>query len=93
MTDCSLRRRHAANTHLSAPEFIHVATSFALPRCRGGDRGRFVDPHRPGHFTGAKPHIVFVTGDCEYRSEITMPLVAEILEKKHGMQLAPCATP
>ena len=29
-----------------------------------------------------KPHVVFVTGDCEYRSEITMPLIAKILEAK-----------
>lgn len=33
-----------------------------------------------------KPHIVFVTGDCEYRSEITMPMIAKILEAKHGMK-------
>lgn len=28
------------------------------------------------------PHIVFVTGDDEYRSEITMPMIAKILEKQ-----------
>lgn len=32
------------------------------------------------------PHVVFVTGDDEYRSEITMPMIAAILEKKHGMR-------
>jgi type 1 glutamine amidotransferase len=32
------------------------------------------------------PHVVFVTGDDEYRSEITMPMVAAILEKAHGMK-------
>jgi uncharacterized protein len=32
------------------------------------------------------PHIVFVTGDDEYRSEITMPMIAEILEKVHGFR-------
>ena len=31
------------------------------------------------------PHIVFVTGDCEYRSEESMPMLAKILEKHHGM--------
>lgn len=36
------------------------------------------------------PHVVFVTGDCEYRSEITMPLVAKILEKQHGMRISIC---
>ena len=29
------------------------------------------------------PHVVFVTGDDEYRSEITMPMLAAILEKSH----------
>ena len=28
------------------------------------------------------PHIVFVTGDDEYRSEITMPFIAQLLERK-----------
>jgi type 1 glutamine amidotransferase len=32
------------------------------------------------------PHIVFVTGDDEYRSEITMPMLAAILEKAHGFK-------
>ena len=32
------------------------------------------------------PHVVFVTGDDEYRSEITMPMIAAILEKKYGMR-------
>jgi len=29
-----------------------------------------------------KPHVVFVTGDDEYRSEITMPFIAELLERQ-----------
>jgi type 1 glutamine amidotransferase len=33
-----------------------------------------------------RPHIVFVTGDDEYRSEITMPMIAAILEKAHGFR-------
>jgi len=38
--------------------------------------------------TAAKrvPHVVFVTGDCEYRSEISMPMIARILEAKHNMK-------
>lgn len=31
-------------------------------------------------------HVVFVTGDDEYRSEITMPMIAAILEKRHGLR-------
>ncbi len=34
--------------------------------------------------SAAKPHVVFVTGDDEYRSEATMPMIAEILEERHG---------
>ena len=33
-----------------------------------------------------RPHVVFVAGDHEYRSEITMPLMAGILEKHHGFR-------
>jgi type 1 glutamine amidotransferase len=32
------------------------------------------------------PHVVFVTGDCEYRSEVSMPMIARILEARHGMK-------
>ena len=35
---------------------------------------------------GRVPHVVFVTGDDEYRSEITMPMIAEILEARHGIK-------
>ena len=40
-------------------------------------------------FTGfpqARPHVVFVTGDHEYSSEETMPIVAAELEKRYGMR-------
>lgn len=32
------------------------------------------------------PHVVFVTGDDEYRSEISMPMIAAILETRHGLK-------
>ena len=35
---------------------------------------------------GRAPHVVFVTGDDEYRSEITMPMIAAILAKDYGMR-------
>jgi type 1 glutamine amidotransferase len=38
----------------------------------------------------SQPYIVFVTGDCEYRSEISMPMLASILEKHHGMKCTVC---
>ena len=34
----------------------------------------------------AQKHVVFVTGDDEYRSEYSMPMIARILEAKHGMR-------
>jgi len=34
----------------------------------------------------AAQHVVFVTGDDEYRSEYSMPMIARILEAKHGMR-------
>jgi type 1 glutamine amidotransferase len=34
----------------------------------------------------SRPHVVFVTGDDEYRSEITMPMIAAILETHHGVR-------
>jgi len=37
-----------------------------------------------------QPHVVFVTGDCEYRSEISMPMIAKILEVRHGLRCTVC---
>ena len=34
-----------------------------------------------------KPMVVFVTGDHEYSSEATMPLLAKELEQHYGMQV------
>ncbi|MPZ17959.1 MAG: hypothetical protein GEV06_08615 [Luteitalea sp.] len=34
----------------------------------------------------ARPHVAFVTGDDEYRSEVTMPMIAKILSDEHGMR-------
>lgn len=36
--------------------------------------------------SGDAPHVVFVTGDDEYRSEVTMPMIAKILEASHGFR-------
>ncbi|MFZ5832142.1 MAG: ThuA domain-containing protein [Planctomycetota bacterium] len=37
-----------------------------------------------------KPHVVFVVGDHEYRSELTMPELAKELESKYGMRTTLC---
>jgi len=40
--------------------------------------------------TAGKPHLVFVTGDEEYRSEETMPMLARILHRDHGFTVSVC---
>ncbi len=44
------------------------------------------------HLAGAteQPHVVFVTGDEEYRSEETMPMLAEILNRDFGFTVTVC---
>jgi type 1 glutamine amidotransferase len=39
---------------------------------------------------GKPPHVVFVTGDEEYRSEESMPLVARILKDQHNFRVTVC---
>lgn len=39
-----------------------------------------------GPCAAGKPHVVFVTGDDEYKSEMTMPALAKVLESKYGMR-------
>jgi type 1 glutamine amidotransferase len=36
------------------------------------------------------PHVVFVTGDEEYRSEESMPMLAKILHRDHGFKVTVC---
>lgn len=36
------------------------------------------------------PHIVFVTGDEEYRSEESMPMLARILKREYGFRVTVC---
>lgn len=44
----------------------------------------------PDSAASKQPHVVFVTGDCEYRSEVSMPMIAKILETRHGMKCTVC---
>ncbi|QQS47099.1 MAG: ThuA domain-containing protein [Acidobacteriota bacterium] len=41
-----------------------------------------------GEASQLRPHVVFVTGDHEYSSEETMPIIAAELEKNYGMDVA-----
>ncbi|OJW20226.1 MAG: hypothetical protein BGO49_04785 [Planctomycetales bacterium 71-10] len=36
------------------------------------------------------PHVVFITGDEEYRSEESLPMLADILHKSHGFRVSVC---
>lgn len=49
-------------------------------------------PANVAHLAGkeGKPHLVFVTGDEEYRSEETMPMIARILHRDHGFSVSIC---
>jgi len=40
----------------------------------------------PFRLGGKKTHVVFVTGDDEYRSEVSMPMIANVLEAHHEMR-------
>jgi type 1 glutamine amidotransferase len=40
----------------------------------------------PANAPRQQAHVVFVTGDDEYRSEISMPMIAAILEQRHGLK-------
>ncbi len=42
--------------------------------------------YEPGDGPGNGKHIVFLTGDEEYRSEEGMPMLAKILAKRHGFK-------
>ncbi len=40
--------------------------------------------------TRERPHVVFVTGDEEYRSEESMPMLARILKNRYGFEVTVC---
>src|SRR5437016_9306822 len=42
--------------------------------------------YQPGEGPGKGKHIVFLTGDEEYRSEEGLPMLAKILSQRHGFQ-------
>src|ERR1051325_3881477 len=42
--------------------------------------------YEPGRGPGAGRHIVFLSGDEEYRSEEALPMLAKILARRHGFK-------
>lgn len=63
---------------LSRREFIGALGASGLAAGLAPAMGRTITPKIP--------HVVFVTGDDEYRSEISMPMIAKILEARHGFK-------
>lgn len=56
--------------------FLALAAAFlVLPTLSGGQQ-----------LEAAEPHVVFITGDHEYRSEVSMPMIAKLLEKNYGFK-------
>ncbi len=46
--------------------------------------------NRPQELTEEQPHIVFVTGDEEYRSEESMPMLARLAKRELGAKITLC---
>ena len=63
-----------------------IASLFAasLAVSAWGAEGTFVYPAKPG--AGQGRHVVFLTGDEEYRSEEGLPMLAKILSQRHGFK-------
>jgi len=68
-----------------------ATTASSLPSLRAAEiPPRLAD--QVAHLAGDEgaPHLVFVTGDEEYRSEETMPMLARILHRDHGFSVSVC---
>ena len=67
------------------PIAVCLAASLALTSCR-----QTAGPTGPETATEKKPHVVFVIGDEEYRSEESMPMLAGILKRELGAEVTLC---
>src|SRR5207302_8292676 len=56
----------------------------------GGRVAGGAEPPKAGENRPRVPHIVFVTGDEEYRSEESMPMLAKILHRDYGFKVTVC---
>ena len=71
-------------TFVFLASMLMVVTCISLPGKAAGDRPWVV--YEGGAGPGQGKHIVFVTGDEEYRSEESMPMLAKILAVHHGFK-------
>jgi type 1 glutamine amidotransferase len=69
-----------------------IAFLFCLgPKATGGSATASAGENLAPPTREAKPsHVVFVTGDEEYRSEESMPMLAKILHHDHGFKVTVC---
>jgi type 1 glutamine amidotransferase len=75
---------HATQLPKLCTTFAAVAAIFSLALTAGAQMTHIVYDGYDG--PGKGKHIVFVTGDEEYRSEESMPMMAKILAKHHGFK-------
>ncbi len=62
---------------------LALAFAFAAPALRAASAS-ITYPAKPG--PGAGKHLVFLTGDEEYRGEEGLPMLAKILSQRHGFK-------
>src|SRR3954466_1311377 len=67
---------------MKALRFLIPVLGLLTPAARGDDRITY-DP-KPG--PGGGKHIVFLSGDEEYRSEEGLPMLAKLLSQRHGFK-------
>ena len=84
---CTYRigRRLGRSLTLSSLAWIGLAMIAVGTRAAAG-----TDPLRPSSARPRVPHVVFVTGDEEYRSEESMPMLGRILHHDYGFKVTVC---
>jgi len=70
---------------LSRPTLLRIVLSLALLTVQASVQSADRLILEPPHKEGAK-HVVLVSGDEEYRTEESMPMLAKILSQKHGLK-------
>ena len=68
------------NSYLSRRGFVIFLAAAVIIVCLTLTTTWAAKSKKPG------PHVVFVTGDDEYRSEISMPFIAELLERQKSVK-------
>lgn len=72
--------------YLSRRWFVSILLTVAIIVCLALTRTWAAKSKKSDKSTESVPHVVFVTGDDEYRSEITMPFIAELLGRQKSVK-------